>query len=299
MASVQAERPELKTIETRIPARMDRLPWARWHWMVVIGLGTVWILDGLEVTIVGSIASRLTQPGSGLELDDSQIGDAAAVYILGAVLGSLYFGWLADRIGRKRLFILTLAIYLGATVATAFSFHYWWFLACRFLTGAGIGGEYAAINSAIDELIPARVRGQVDLAINGSYWLGTAAGAALTLVLLDPNIFPLNIGWRVAFGLGALLGLCILLVRRHVPESSRWLFIHGREREAEQIVSEIEQQVSRDTGQPLVPVGTASATARSSTCCCGSTRGGPSWGWRCSPARHFSTTRSSSPTRWC
>jgi MFS family permease len=254
MTSVETERPELKTIETRIPARMDRLPWARWHWMVVIGLGTVWILDGLEVTIVGSIASRLTQPGSGLELDDSQIGDAAAVYILGAVLGSLYFGWLADRIGRKRLFILTLAIYLGATVATAFSFHYWWFLACRFLTGAGIGGEYAAINSAIDELIPARVRGQVDLAINGSYWLGTAAGAALTLVLLDPNIFPLDIGWRIAFGLGALLGLCILLVRRHVPESPRWLFIHGREQEAERIVSEIEQQVSQDTGQRLVPV---------------------------------------------
>jgi MFS family permease len=168
MASVETERPGLKTIETRIPARMDRLPWARWHWMVIIGLGTVWILDGLEVTIVGSIASRLTERGSGLELSDSEIGDAAAIYIFGAVLGSLCFGWLADRIGRKRLFIITLAIYLAATVATAFSFHYWWFAACRFLTGAGIGGEYAAINSAIDELIPARVRGQVDLAINGS-----------------------------------------------------------------------------------------------------------------------------------
>jgi MFS family permease len=254
MASVETERPGLKTIETRIPARMDRLPWARWHWMVIIGLGTVWILDGLEVTIVGSIASRLTERGSGLELSDSEIGDAAAIYIFGAVLGSLYFGWLADRIGRKRLFIITLAIYLAATVATAFSFHYWWFAACRFLTGAGIGGEYAAINSAIDELIPARVRGQVDLAINGSYWLGTAAGAALSLVLLDPNIFPLNIGWRIAFGLGALLGLGILLVRRHVPESPRWLFIHGREREAERIVGEIEQRVSQETGQELIPV---------------------------------------------
>jgi MFS family permease len=254
MARVETAPTELKTIETQIPARMDRLPWARWHWMVVIGLGTVWILDGLEVTIVGSIASRLTERGSGLEMSDSQIGYAAAIYVLGACLGSLYFGWLADRIGRKRLFIITLAIYLAATVATAFSFHYWWFAACRFLTGAGIGGEYAAINSAIDELIPARVRGQVDLAINGSYWLGTAAGAALSLVLLDPHILPLDIGWRIAFALGAFLGLGILLVRRHVPESPRWLFIHGREREAGEIVEQIERQVSQETGQPLVPV---------------------------------------------
>jgi MFS family permease len=170
MTSVQAAQPALRTIETRIPARLDRLPWSRWHWMVVVGLGTVWILDGLEVTIVGSIASRLTEPGSGLELSASQVGDAAATYIVGACLGSLYFGWLADRIGRKRLFLITLAVYLTATVATAFSFSYWWFLACRFFTGAGIGGEYAAINSAIDELIPARVRGRVDLAINGSYY---------------------------------------------------------------------------------------------------------------------------------
>jgi MFS family permease len=254
MANVETAQPRYKTIETKIPSRIDRLPWSRWHWMVVVGLGTVWILDGLEVTIVGSIASRLTEPGSGLKLSDSQVGYAAAIYVLGAVLGALYFGWLADRIGRKRLFIITLAIYLAATVATAFSFNIWWFAACRFLTGAGIGGEYSAINSAIDELIPARVRGQVDLAINGSYWLGTAAGAALSLVLLDPHIFPLNIGWRLAFGLGALLGVGILLVRRHVPESPRWLFIHGREQEAERIVTEIEQQVGQDTGQPLIPV---------------------------------------------
>jgi MFS family permease len=254
MANLETAQPQYKTIETRIPARIDRLPWARWHWMVVIGLGTVWVLDGLEVTIVGSIAGRLTQKGSGLELDSSQVGDAAATYVFGAVLGALYFGWLADRIGRKRLFMITLAIYLGATVATAFSVHYWWFLACRFLTGAGIGGEYSAINSAIDELIPARVRGQVDLAINGSYWLGTAAGAALSLLLLDPNIFPLNLGWRLAFGLGALLGVGILLVRRHVPESPRWLFIHGREQEAERLVSEIEREVSQEAGQPLIPV---------------------------------------------
>jgi MFS family permease len=247
-----ATQQSFRTIETNIPARMDRLPWSRWHWMVVIGLGTVWVLDGLEVTIVGSIASRLTEPGSGLELSAPEIGFAASVYILGAVLGSLYFGWLTDRLGRKRLFILTLAIYLIATVATAFSFSYWWFLACRFFTGAGIGGEYAAINSAIDELIPARVRGQVDLAINGSYWLGTAVGAMLSLVLLDTSVLPIGIGWRVAFGIGALLGLGILLVRRHVPESPRWLFIHGHEDKAEEIVREIEQEVSRDTGQPLI-----------------------------------------------
>jgi MFS family permease len=253
MASLQTAQPTLRTIETNIPARMDRLPWSRWHWMVVVGLGTVWILDGLEVTIVGSIASRLTEPASGLHLSDSQVGDAAAIYIVGACLGSLYFGWLADRIGRKRLFILTLVLYLAATVATAFSPNYWWFAACRFLTGAGIGGEYAAINSAIDELIPARVRGRVDLAINGSYWVGTAAGAALSLVLLDTDVFAIDVGWRLAFGLGALLGLGILLVRRHVPESPRWLFIHGHDDEAERIVTDIERQVVQSTGKELPP----------------------------------------------
>jgi MFS family permease len=253
MTSVQTAQPTLRTIQTNIPARMDRLPWSRWHWMVVVGLGTVWILDGLEVTIVGSIASRLTEPGSGLGLSDSQVGDAAAIYIVGACLGSLYFGWLADRIGRKKLFLITLAIYLAATVATAFSPNFWWFAACRFFTGAGIGGEYAAINSAIDELIPARVRGRVDLAINGSYWVGTAAGAALSLVLLDTDVFAVDVGWRMAFALGALLGLGILLVRRHVPESPRWLFIHGRDDEAERIVTDIELQVVESTGRELPP----------------------------------------------
>ena len=256
MASVDTSQPAqsaLRTIETDIPARMDRLPWSRWHWMVVVGLGTVWILDGLEVTIVGSIASRLTEPGSGLSLSESQVGDAAAIYIVGACLGSLYFGWLADRIGRKRLFLITLAVYLIATVLTAFSPNYWWFAACRFFTGAGIGGEYAAINSAIDELIPARVRGRVDLAINGSYWVGTAAGAALSLVLLDTDVFAIDVGWRLAFALGALLGLGILLVRRHVPESPRWLFIHGHEDKAEEIVTDIERQVVQSTGKELAP----------------------------------------------
>jgi MFS family permease len=243
-----------RTIETDIPARMDRLPWARWHWMVLVGLGTVWILDGLEVTIVGSIGARLTDPASGLGLTDSQVGLAASCYVLGAVLGALFFGYLTDRLGRRRLFMITLGVYLVATVLTAFSRNPMWFFACRFFTGAGIGGEYAAINSAIDELIPARVRGTVDLIVNGSYWLGAAAGAALSIVLLNPSVFAVDLGWRVAFGLGAVLGLAILFVRRNVPESPRWLFIHGRDTEAERLVADIEEQVHRETGEALEDV---------------------------------------------
>jgi MFS family permease len=219
--------------------------------MVVIGLGTVWILDGLEVTIVGSISSRLTEAGSGLELGASQVGTAAAFYVGGACIGALFFGQLTDRLGRKRLFLVTLAVYIAATVATAFAFAPWYFFAARFFTGAGIGGEYAAINSAIDELIPARVRGRVDLIINGSYWVGAAAGAIAAIVLLDTSIFATDLGWRLAFGLGAMLGLAILIVRRHVPESPRWLFIHGREEEAEEIVSSIETEVEEETGESL------------------------------------------------
>ncbi len=239
------------TIETRIPARLDRLPWSKFHWMVVIGLGTVWILDGLEVTIVGSIGDRLTEPGSGITLDASQIGTAAAFYVGGACCGALFFGQLTDRFGRKKLFLLTLAVYIAATVATAFSFAAWYFYAARFLTGAGIGGEYAAINSAIDELIPARVRGRVDLMINGSYWLGAAAGALAAVALLDTALFAADLGWRLAFAIGAALGVGVLLVRRNVPESPRWLFIHGREKEGEEIVSEIERAIEEETGEEL------------------------------------------------
>ena len=241
----------LGTVETRIPARLDRLPWSRFHWLVVIGLGTVWILDGLEVTIVGFIASRLIEPGSGIDLTESHIGLAAALYVAGACLGALFFGQLTDRFGRKRLFLITLGVYLAATVATAFSFAPWFFLVARFFTGAGIGGEYAAINSAIDELIPARARGRIDLIINGSFWLGSAGGALLSLVFLNEAIFAADIGWRVAFGLGAVLGLGILFIRRNVPESPRWLFIHGRDEEAERIVDEIEAEVQEETGEKL------------------------------------------------
>ena len=245
------QEPSLKTIETTIPARMDRLPWSKFHWLVVIGLGTVWILDGLEVTIVGAIGSRLTEPSSGLGLSTADIGLAAAIYVAGACVGSLVFGYLTDRFGRKKLFIVTLGLYLVATVLTAFSFAPWMFFLFRFFTGAGIGGEYAAINSAIDELIPARRRGLVDLAINGSYWLGTAFGAVLTVFLLNTDIFAADIGWRIAFGLGAVLGLVILLVRRNVPESPRWMFIHGRDEAAEKLVGEIEHDVEEDTGKHL------------------------------------------------
>ena len=244
------------TITTRVPARLDRLPWSGFHWRIVIGLGGVWILDGLEVTMVGNVSSRLTEKGSGIALDPAQIGVAAAFYIAGACLGALFFGHLTDRFGRRNLFMLTLAVYLIATVATAFAFAPWYFFIARFFTGSGIGGEYAAINSAIDELIPARVRGRVDLIINGTYWLGSAAGAAGALVLLDTSNFPANIGWRLAFGVGAIFGIFVLLVRRNVPESPRWLFIHGRDEEAERIVGEIEEAVQRETGQrPPEPQG--------------------------------------------
>jgi MFS family permease len=245
---------DLGTIETRIPSRLDRLPWSKFHWMVVIGLGTVWVLDGLEVTIVGSIGQRLTEKGSGLVLDPSQIGTAAAFYVAGACFGALFFGQLTDRFGRKKLFLLTLGVYIVATIATAFSFSPLYFFIARFFTGAGIGGEYAAINSAIDELIPARVRGRVDLMINGSYWLGAAGGALASIALLDTALFAADVGWRLAFGIGAALGVGILLVRRNVPESPRWLFIHGREDEAEKIVGEIEHSVEDETGEKLSEV---------------------------------------------
>jgi MFS family permease len=244
----------LGTIDTRIPSRLDRLPWSRFHWRVVVGLGTVWILDGIEVTIVGAVGAVLTEKGSGLGLSVSGVGTAAAIYVLGACVGALFFGQLCDRFGRKRLFLITLGVYIASTVVTAFSFAPWFFYLARFFTGSGIGGEYAAINSAIDELIPARVRGRVDLIINGSYWAGSAAGSAAALLFLDTAIFPENVGWRLAFGIGALLGLAMMLVRRKVPESPRWLFIHGREEEAEAIVGEVEHEIEQETGQTLSAV---------------------------------------------
>ncbi len=256
-----------KAVRTNIPARLDRLPWSRWHWLVVVSLGITWILDGLEVTIVGSIAAVLTDKRT-LHLSDVQVASAGTIYLVGAVLGALFFARLTDKYGRKSLFMITLLVYLIATVATAFSFNFIWFAACRFLTGMGIGGEYAAINSAIDELIPARVRGHTDLAINGSWWVGTAVGAALTTVLLNPHLLQVDVGWRLAFGMGAILGLAVLLVRRNLPESPRWLMIHGRFDEADRIVGTIESEVMKEEhlnslpepeGSILIrPVGTVS-----------------------------------------
>jgi MFS family permease len=238
------------TIETNVPKRLDRLPWSRWHWLVVVALGFVWILDGLEVTIVGSIGPTL-QDSSTLALSSLQVGLIGAFYVAGGVTGALLFGYLTDRWGRKRLFMITLGVYLLATVATAFSWTAWFFFLMRFIAGMGIGGEYSAINSAIDELIPARVRGWVDLAINGSWWLGTAAGALLSLVFLNPSFFAIDLGWRLTFGLGAILGIGVLITRRLLPESPRWLMIKGEKEEAERIVCDIERQVSTQTGERL------------------------------------------------
>jgi MFS family permease len=250
--AAHAGAPRLKTITTNIPARLDRLPWSRWHWTILLGLGTVWILDGLAVTIVGALGPRLTQQGAGLELSAAQVGAAGSAYIAGACAGALFFGRLADRLGRKRLFMITLGVFLAGSVLTAFSMNFVWFIACRVITGSGVGGEYSAIHSAVDELIPARVRGSVDLLIGGSYWIGTILGSLASLVLLDRSLFALDIGWRLAFGLAALMGFAILLVRRNVPESPRWLFLHGYEEEAERVTQDIERQVVADTHQELI-----------------------------------------------
>jgi MFS family permease len=242
-------------VETDIPARLDRLPWSAWHWRVVIALGVTWVLDGLEVTLVGAVAGALVRPDT-LALTETEIGAAATAYLGGAILGALVFGRLTDLVGRKRLFLVTLTVYLVATLLTALSVGFVSFALFRALTGAGIGGEYAAINSAIDELLPARVRGRADLAINGTYWAGTALGAVSTLVLLDPNVLPPWLGWRVCFGLGAVLGISILLVRRHVPESPRWLLLHGKKEAAERLLRDIEQEIAARHGTLAAPGGT-------------------------------------------
>ena len=251
-------------IETDIPARLDRLPWSRFHWLVVVALGITWVLDGLEVTIAGLVAGALRHSET-LGFTASDIGFANSMYLLGAVSGALFFGWLTDRLGRKKLFSVTLGVYLVATAATAFAWDLPSFVLFRFLTGMGIGGEYSAINSAIQELIPARHRGWTDLSINGSYWVGTALASVASLVLLDPALFGPDLGWRMAFFIGAALGIVILLLRRFIPESPRWLIIHGRAAEAEARVAAIEARVTAE-GHVLAPVTeTARLEARTHT----------------------------------
>jgi MFS family permease len=236
------------SIRTTVPARLDRLPWARFHLLVVVALGITWVLDGLEVTIVGAL-SGILQSEHTLHLSSEQIGTVASCYVAGAVLGAIVFGWLTDRFGRRTMFYITLAIYLGGVLLTAVSWGMASFAIFRFITGLGIGGEYAAINSAIDELIPARLRGRIDLIVNGSYWIGAGIGAAATILLLNPGLLPVDLGWRFGFGIGGLLGLGILILRRYVPESPRWLVTHGYDKAAEKVVGGIEDTVRKETHQ--------------------------------------------------
>ncbi len=241
-ATEPAAAPSGSIIETDIPARLDALPFGRFRVLVIVALGITWILDGLEVTLAGSLSGELKQ-SSGLGLSNAEVGLASSCYLAGAVLGAFFFGWLTDRLGRKKLFTVTLVVYLLATAATGLSWNFWSFALFRFFTGAGIGGEYTAINSTIQELIPARLRGWTDLMINGSFWLGAALGAGGSIVLLDPAFINPAIGWRLAFLIGATIGLVIVMMRLWIPESPRWLVTHGRTQAAERIVRAIEAQV--------------------------------------------------------
>src|SRR5262249_40307011 len=236
--------------ETDIPARLDRLPWSRFHLLIVVALGVTWILDGLEVTIVGAIGPVLLGTET-LGLSATQVGNTASAYVVGAVIGAVLFGWLTDRFGRRFVFFATLAVYLTGVLLSAVSWSFASFAAFRALTGLGIGGEYAAINSAIDELIPARLRGRIALIVNGSFWIGAAAGSGASLLFLDPNLLPADVGWRLGFAVGGVLGLFILLMRRAVPESPRWLVTHGWRVRADATVADIERRVTESTRAPL------------------------------------------------
>lgn len=249
---------QLEPYRTDIPARLDRLPWSRFHWLVVLALGASWAIDGLEVTLKGAVSGVLQDPAT-LNLSSAQIGAAASAYLLGAVSGALVCGHFTDRYGRARLFFITMAIYLSGAMLTAFSWDFVSLCVFRAITGFGIGGEYAAINSAIDELIPARVRGRVNLVINGSFWLGAVAGSGATAVLLDPKIFAIDVGWRLGFFIGAAFGVLVLFARRFIPESPRWLAIHGYRTRAMRAMADIEAQVERATGKELLPVATSLA----------------------------------------
>lgn len=257
----EAPPPRDAVFETDVPARLDRLPWSRFHTLVVGALGITWILDGLEVTLVGSLSGVIAESPS-LGISPAGIGIAASAYLTGAVIGALLFGWLTDRLGRKKLFTVTVLIYLVATVASGFSWSFWSFAVFRFVTGMGIGGEYAAVNATIQEMIPARRRGFTDLVINGSFWLGAALGAGGALVVLDPAVMPAEIGWRAAFVVGGVIGFVVLLLRRFIPESPRWLMTHGYPEEADKVMREIEDRVERETGEKLPPLPDQRLTLR-------------------------------------
>ena len=246
-ASVPLTQDNDRVIETSIPARLDRLRWGGFHTRVVLALGITWILDGLEVTLAGALSGALKESPT-LQFSNLDVGLANSAYLAGAVLGALGFGWLTDRIGRKKLFFITLAVYLTATAATALSWSVASYALFRFLTGAGIGGEYTAINSTIQELVPARYRGWTDLVINGSFWIGAAIGAVAAIVLLDPKLFAPDHGWRLAYLIGAGLGLIVFVMRMWIPESPRWLMVHGRPEQAHAIVDEIEKAATATSG---------------------------------------------------
>jgi MFS family permease len=252
-------------IETDIPARLDRLPWGAFHTRVVVALGITWILDGLEVTLTGALSGAL-KSSPVLHLTNTGVGLASSAYLVGAVLGAVLFGWLTDRLGRKRLFLITLSVYLCATAATGLSWDIWSFALFRLITGAGIGGEYTAINSTIAELTPARVRGWTDLIINGTFWVGAALGALGSVIVLDPAIIDPEYGWRGAFLIGALLAAVILFLRLWIPESPRWLMTHGHIDAAEAIVGDIEDSFRRQGAKLAAVTGPpARLTARPST----------------------------------
>jgi MFS family permease len=241
-------------IRTLIPARLDRLHWSPFHTRMVAGLGAAWILDGLQITIASSVTGVLTQPDT-LDMTSTEVGLIASVYLIGQLIGALVFGRMSDQLGRKRLLITTLLLYLLGTGLAAFvtGHHTGWlvfFYATRLIAGMGIGGQYAAINSAIDEMMPSKYRGRVDIWINGSYWAGAILGSFASLIFL--NAFAENVGWRLAFLMGPVLALVVIVVARTLPESPRWLLTHGRVDEAEAELAKIEK--AQGAGQPLQPV---------------------------------------------
>ena len=243
-------KPDVESYKTKIPARLDRLPWTRFHWLIIIALGATWLLDGLEVGLVSSVGAVLTQSDT-LGLTSQQVGFGASLYLAGEVIGALFFGWLTDLYGRKKLFFVTMGVYLGGVILTGLAIGFYTFALFRFIAGLGIGGEYSAIYSAIDELIPADYRGHADLAISGSYWLGAGSASVLTLFFLDSQVLGAGANWRYVFGFGAILALVVLYLRRYVPESPRWLMIHGQEEEAHDVVNNVEERVKETTDEEL------------------------------------------------